>query len=67
MDVQKQDLIDVLHVQQIIMTILIIVKLVVLISIMETPHMFAKVVTVPVRIVMVVVVVDVHHVLQPNI
>ena len=67
MDVQQQDLINVLHVQQIIMTILEIVKLAVLISIMVTPHMFAKVVTVPVIIVMVIVIISVLHVLQPNI
>ena len=66
--VQQQDPITVIHAQLIIMNTLEFVKLAVLISIMETtPHKFAKVVTVPVIIVMVVVVVDVHHVLQPNI
>ena len=67
MDVQQQDLIAVLHVQQIIMTTLKIVKQAVLISIMETPHLFAKVVTVLAIIGMAPVIINVLHVLQPNI
>ena len=49
------------------MSILEIVKLTALINIMVIPHMSAKVVTVPVIIVMVKMIMNVLHVLQPSI